>query len=77
MSRNAQTHDRRNAPRKLQHAARGRHVPPPRRAHTRRTSGVQHGTWLTGDPSARGAKRETNTANRLALGRPIGESASY
>jgi hypothetical protein len=76
MSRTAQTHDRENAPRL--HARRGdANLPPLRRAHTRRTSDVQHGYWHTGDPSARGAKRETNTANRLALGRPIGESASY
>ena len=76
MSRTARVHDRENAPRQLQHATRGRHLPPLRRT-TRRTSGVQHGAWYTGNPIARGAKRETNTANRLALGRPIGESASY
>ena len=57
MSRTAQTHDRENAPRKLQHATRGRRLPPLRRT-TRRTSGVQHGTWLAGDPIARGAKGE-------------------
>lgn len=56
MSRTAQTHDRENAPRQLQHATRGRHLPPLRRT-ARRTSGVQHGTWLAGDPIARGAKR--------------------
>jgi hypothetical protein len=88
MSRTAQTHDRENAPRQLQHAARGRRLPPLRRTPTRRTSGVQHGTWLTGDPSARGAKREKktdaallprswNTATRRALRRPNGESAIY
>jgi hypothetical protein len=88
MSRTAQTHDRENAPRQLQHAARGRHLPPLRRTPTRRTSGVQHGPWLTGDPSARGAKRGNGmtrrfcralwiTADRRALRRPNGESAIY
>lgn len=52
----------------------------------RAACGVQHGTWLAGDPIARGAKRGNeqdaanaprigNTANRRALRRPIGESA--
>ena len=87
MRRTAQAHDTENAPRHLQHAARGRHLPPPRRARTRTTSGVQHGPWFTGYPFARGARRENtngavrrareNTANRRALRRPIGESASY
>ena len=69
MSRTAQTHDRENAPRQLQHATRGRHLPPLRRAATRRTSGVQHGPWLAGYPVARGAQRENGTARFAALAR--------
>ena len=67
MSRTAQTNDRENAPRQLQHAARGRHLPPLRRAATRRTIGDQHWTWLAGDPFARGAQRENDTARFAAL----------
>ena len=68
MSRTARAHDRENAPRQLQHATRGRHLPPLRRT-TRRPSGVQHVTWHTGYPVARGAQRENGTARFAALAR--------
>jgi len=57
MSRTAQTHDRENAPREL----RTRDAGTPRSTAQRAACGVQHGTWLTGDPSVRGAKRENKT----------------
>ena len=82
MSRTARVHDRENAPREL----RTRDSGTPRSTAQRAACGVQHGYWHTGDPIARGAKRENeqdaanaprigNTANRRALRRPIGESA--
>ena len=99
MSRTAQTHDRGNAPRKLQHATRGRHLPPsPTTAHCNRRD-LRHGVRDEGgraassmgpgsratlspvaqkgenEQDAANAPRIGNTANRLALGRPIGESA--
>ena len=84
MSRTAQTHDRENAPRQLQHAARGRHLLP--RSVLRAASSMGPGSRATLSPVAqKGGTNRTrqmrrangNTANRLALGRPIGESASY
>lgn len=81
MSRTAQTHDRENAPRQLQHAARGRHFYRAACCERRPAWDLARGRpfrpWRKkGEQDGRGTSAASRGyRHRRALRRPIGESA--